>query len=438
MPGGGLSVRHKPDDNAYPRLVPDIILGLWARQGVMSVRATCYCVSLFLVISSLATAQAHPHAVSAPTATNWVDYRFDPSHTGFNAFEEVLGPDNVAGLVPSREYLLPAATALTSSAPPVLVDGVIYVAANESLMAIDAATGAVLWRFKAGVSGYGTTSPTVANGIVYVAAYNPGTLYAVNAKTGAQLWTYSYVAGGGAPTVAGGLVYFSNGSEMLALNADTGAVVWQWQQQGYVQIQTSAAVADGAVYFAMREDDPYHGIVALDAATGQLLWNYAAPYLFVDENTVSVNDGLVFFMSILTAYALDAHTGDVAWTSNLGDSANLPLAAANGVVYITGFYTVYALDDRTGDVLWTYTPGGNPAYASTIVANGVLYVSTQSNVYALNASTGDLLWSNADTVDPFGTSPLVVNGVLYVATESRGKIYSYQLPHGPSMPGLRP
>ncbi len=341
-------------------------------------RKVCSCGSVILIIGSLATAQVQtrPAGSSTTSLTNWVDYRFDQAHTGFNTLEQVLGPDNVGSLVPSRKYSF-AATAAAYTAPPVLVNGVLYVGENEYLYAINTATGVVLWKFKAAVPGYGITSPTIVNGIVYVAAYNPGILYALNAQTGAPLWTYSYgAAEGGAPAVAGGLVYFSSGQTMLAFNATTGTVAWQWQVADYQQIQTSAAVADGAVYFAITEDDLNKGVIALDAASGKLLWNYENTFLFVDENTVAVNDGLVFFMSMLKMYALDAHTGVVVWSLDLPDSASLPLAAANGVVYVAGFYTVYALDEHTGDILWTYRPGGDPAYAAIIVANGVLYVAT--------------------------------------------------------------
>jgi outer membrane protein assembly factor BamB len=51
------------------------------------------------------------------------------------------------------------------------------------------------------------SSPAVANGVVYVGSYDKN-VYALNAKTGAKLW--SYTTGGGvytSPSVANGLVY---------------------------------------------------------------------------------------------------------------------------------------------------------------------------------------------------------------------------------------
>jgi outer membrane protein assembly factor BamB len=71
------------------------------------------------------------------------------------------------------------------------------------------------------------SSPAVADGVVYVGSSGQN-VYAINAGTGAWLWT---TATGGAidssPTVANGVVYIGSGDhDLYALNAATGAVVW--------------------------------------------------------------------------------------------------------------------------------------------------------------------------------------------------------------------
>jgi outer membrane protein assembly factor BamB len=62
------------------------------------------------------------------------------------------------------------------------------------------------------------SSPAVANGVVYVGS-DGGTLYAFNAKTGAQLASVAGVAGQSSPTVVNGVVYSENdlGGEIFAL-----------------------------------------------------------------------------------------------------------------------------------------------------------------------------------------------------------------------------
>jgi uncharacterized repeat protein (TIGR01451 family) len=100
------------------------------------------------------------------------------------------------------------------------------------------------------------SSPAVANGVVYVgstaiidhSAY--GELYALNATTGAELWTYTTPAGSGlgSPAVANGVVYIASSPDtMYALNASTGAKLWSFATEGETGT-SSPAVVDGVVY----------------------------------------------------------------------------------------------------------------------------------------------------------------------------------------------
>jgi outer membrane protein assembly factor BamB len=124
------------------------------------------------------------------------------------------------------------------------------------------------------LTGGGFSSPTVANGVVYVGSdYPDNKVYALNAQTGAPLW--SYAAGGtgsldSSPAVANGMVYVgSDDGIVYALNSSTGALVWSYTTGGYVS--SSPAVANGVVYFGAYPDSVY----ALNASTGALLWSYA-------------------------------------------------------------------------------------------------------------------------------------------------------------------
>jgi outer membrane protein assembly factor BamB len=63
-----------------------------------------------------------------------------------------------------------------------------------------------------------TSSPSVANDVVYVGS-DDGTLYAFDAKTGAELAAVAGVAGQSSPTVANGVVYTetTESGELFAL-----------------------------------------------------------------------------------------------------------------------------------------------------------------------------------------------------------------------------
>ena len=124
----------------------------------------------------------------------------------------------------------------------------------RQLYALNASTGALLWS-----ASNDAQSSAMANGVVYVGG---GGLYALNASTGALLW--SYPVGRivlSAPTVANRVVYFGNVDKnccvdvfngLYALNASTGALLWSYRAPGSIIygppgfVYSSAAVANGS------------------------------------------------------------------------------------------------------------------------------------------------------------------------------------------------
>jgi outer membrane protein assembly factor BamB len=83
---------------------------------------------------------------------------------------------------------------------------VVYVGSNDqNVYALNAATGAELWSY---TTGYDVvSSPAVANGVVYVGSVDDN-LYALNASSGDLQW--SYTTGNSvysSPAVANGVVY---------------------------------------------------------------------------------------------------------------------------------------------------------------------------------------------------------------------------------------
>ena len=289
-----------------------------------------------IVIKALGSARPGKHwvtGVARPTGTsaqapflvgtNWSEAGFLPSHGSFNPYENVLSEETVGG-------------------------------------------AGLRWSYTTGF--LVTSSPAVANGVVYVGSFD-GNVYALNASTGALLWSYATGnAVDSSPAVANGVVYIgSSDNNVYALNASTGVLLWSHTTGGAVE--SSPAVANGVVYVGSYDGNVY----ALNASTGAKLWSYT--------------------------------TGGSVFSSP---------AVANGVVYVgSDDGTVYALNAFTGAPLWGYHTG-NGVYSSPAVANGVVYIS-DNNVYALNASTGALLWSY--TAGFFvDSSPAVANGVVYVGS----------------------
>ncbi len=125
------------------------------------------------------------------------------------------------------------------------------------------------------------TDAAVANGVVYCgAAY---AFYALDARTGIKLWGRPIAIGSG-PAVANGLVYFgTDGGTVYALDDRTGAEVWTYKAGSTVDL--APAVANGVVYFGSYDGNLY----ALNASTGAKLWSYPTG----DSDPIVVN-GMVY------------------------------------------------------------------------------------------------------------------------------------------------
>ncbi len=308
---------------------------------------------------------------------------------------------------------------------PAVVDGVVYICGIYDTLAINAFTGTLLWYSP---EGGGMSSPAVADNVVYVGSsdYN---ISALDASTGALLWKFrtEYVVYS-SPAVYNGVVYAGSWDHNLyALDAVTGTLLWKYQTGDMVR--SSPAVANGIVYFGSQDNNLY----ALDANTGALLWNWTTSGYVFDSSPVVVN-GVVYIQSDDgngNLYALDAMTGAHLWDYPVRGYGNSLPAVAEGVVYIgSDDGNLYALDAETGDLLWEYATG-EPVRSSPSVANGVVYVGSDTGiVYALDAGTGDLIWEYE--TDEGGFSSLVItNRVLYAQGYS-GYLYALAtLPDNP-------
>ncbi len=338
---------------------------------------------------------------------DWPQFHFDAQRTGFNPHESVLSPDTVGNLTLNWQNT-------TASASPVVANGVLYVGTYgdnaSALVALNASTGALLWTFPI-YDEIRNSAPAVANGIVYVGTNQyAGYLYALNASTGALLWRHAIRGGiGSSPAVANGIVYVGR-NVLSALNATTGALLWEFSGPDF----SSPAVANGIVYVGSDN------LWALNATTGALVWE--SP--FGGGSSPAVVNGVVYLGAYTgTFYALNASTGVLLWSNVIGANGDSTPVVANGVVYVnTG--SIDALDAGTGAILWTSAVGGG----APVVANGVVYLgSGDLNTYALNASTGAVLWKYR-MESYIETSPAVVNGMLYIVDED-GNLDAFGLPN---------
>jgi len=162
--------------------------------------------------------------------------------------------------------------------------GVVYIGDfNGIVWALNASTGAELWSFATGGNNM-FSSPAVANGVVYVAADNLN-LYALNASTGAKLWSDNIgTEGGPSPAVANGVVYVSSADRNLyALNASTGAKLWNHA----IGLNSSSPTVVNGVVYVRGEGPTVNGVDVYAYGLG----SGADLFLRIQPTTTTVHQG---------------------------------------------------------------------------------------------------------------------------------------------------
>ena len=316
---------------------------------------------------------------NAPTAANGVVYAgADDNH--------VYALDSSTGGV-----LWSYATRDIVRSTPTVNGGFLFVGSNDRhVYALNAGTGKFLWRYDTG--DFVQYSPTVDDGKVYLGAKSQigHTIHALAWESGRPEWiseTPFTVSPGLTPTVVGNKVYGSGDlGQFYALDASTGALVWTFGTG--IGGKAPPTVIDGVVYVT-----GVNAAYALDESTGALIWSYDTDRLPATEFAAVIENGVYYFTPDNNVYALDIATGEPIWTYTFtGPDSMVAIApiVSDGVVYVgleSGSF--HAIEG--GNVIWSIREDG-VQLDSPMVANGVLYAhSGDGYLLALNPATGEEL-----------------------------------------------
>ncbi|NMO53379.1 PQQ-binding-like beta-propeller repeat protein [Actinoplanes sp. TBRC 11911] len=418
--------------------------------------------------------------------------------------------------------------AVSRVSPLILSSTVISADLSGAVFAVDKATGAKRWSTQVDnhPNAVITASPVEHDGVLYVgvssqeenAAADPsypcctfrGSLVALNAATGAVLWkTYTIPDNGGKTDAYSGNAIWGSPTVDVA----DGLVIVGTGDNYTVPESVEDCIRDGGTD-CTSDDDYFDAVVAFRMDTGAIAWSsktfahdtWTAACLNVPSgvdwcpdpkgpdfdfgsggNLLTVTIGgktrrLVGFGQKSGIYwAFDAATGEPLWHTLVGpgeflggmlwgtatdghyiyvttnDSGGQPYQLTqNGVPsgprITSGSFA--ALDPATGTIVWQKADphgGTTKDLAPPSVANGVLYVGSMSNavsdatMYALDARTGATLWSYASGGSVVG-GPAIAGGMVFwgsgygrlspVGFSGNNRVYAFALPPTNTQPQL--
>lgn len=291
---------------------------------------------------------------------------------------------------------------------PLIADGRVFVTVKHAtaqgsiLFALDATDGSVLWSFALG--GFSRLAGTCyENGRVF-AVNGDGLLRAFDGATGTVVWSvllpgqFSFSS---PPTVLDGVIYTGgagSGGTVYAVNANTGAVIWTSSVAN--GSNSSPAVTGEGVYVSYSCPNVYK----LNPATGAKIWHYAPGCSGGGGKTPALYNGRLYVRDSAGTIH-DSMTGVV-----IGNfvAKNTPAFSGtrgfflNGPNFFGSFGILQARDVDTNTVLWSFAGDGR-LQSAVLVVNDYVYVGSESGtLYAVNAATGQQVWSTtAGTSIPY-------------------------------------
>jgi outer membrane protein assembly factor BamB len=278
------------------------------------------------------------------------------------------------------------------------------------------ADGSMVWRqaVSSTVFANDMPAPVPVGDRVYVATHD-GRLLILNAATGTveRETRVSDLAITSTPTVANGTVYLS-ATQVLALDATTLAVKWK---AGPTGTTAESPVLAGDVVLAGSNGGVFRAFAASDGAQR---WRHETEGQVHTASSV-VHDGAVFFgCGDGYCYAVNVPDGTRRWRTRLGEYVRSSPTAAGSLVFIGSRDTnVYALTTGEGKVGWR-APVGGDVWGQIAVADGVVYAgSNAGRAVALDATNGSQIWNLTSSGVVIG-SPAPAGAVAYVGDQGVG------------------
>jgi len=291
---------------------------------------------------------------------DWLSHNYDLRNSRFSPLDQI-NTSNASGLTQQWSIETGGADALPQ-VTPLVVDGVMYYNAGSKLFAVNAATGASLWTYQVNPPFPGTgRGPSYGDGRIYAygGTYGGNVLYAIDAKTGQPVQSFGSK---GRMLIADEIVRFKYREKEAA---------------GY-KIQGPPTYLNGMLYVGLSLSErhiPGGLIAAIDGKTGAVKWVFSTiPQKPTDDGWEIAKDtwigGQRVGGGIWTQPAIDTELG-LIYINAGNPSPDYEGTARRGMNLFTNSIIALRLD--TGKLAWYYQTIHHDLWDWDLVAGPVLF-----------------------------------------------------------------
>ena len=275
----------------------------------------------------------------------------------------------------------------------------------------------------------------------------PGTLFCLDQKTGATLWSAEIGSKGVwqrfSPVLAAGKVAYSTvspkGTFIQAWDAQTGKSAWQ------VELSVTKGVGAGAEGCALGEVMYFNAgaeawgwkpegagkrgeAVAIDAKTGDVLWKTNEN--FGDTYPVLAGERLLLNEHAAGLFCLTAKDGKLAWKTGQNGCSRLSIGpdyfVTRGYGGHAGRYRLedgkeYPLTGKGGNLGGEYHACGAVALTPNLSVN-----VTVAGLHVRDAKSGALLWRSPGFAPRGCVNPALANGRVFWPSAASGMLFCWE------------
>lgn len=336
-----------------------------------------------------------------------------------------------------------------------IADGKLYTQGQKDgqqyLIAIDTATGKTLWEIPHGDT-YGNNrgngprgTPTIDGDRLYVLGAD-GNLLCASVETGRKVWEQNLLSKFGGSNIKWGLSESplvdgdklivnpgGPGASVVALNKNTGAVLWKSEsdEAGY----SSAVIAEvgGIKMYVLLTGE---AAIGLRADNGKLLWRYAkvsnptaniaTPIVKGDLVFVSTDYGTGCALLRLKAVNGGVEAEEIYFNRDMRNHYSSSVLV-DGYLYGYSSRILTCMKLETGEVMWVDRSVGK---GQVLFADGRLYLLSEDGVVGMAEATPDgykeiSRFEISRGNYPTWTLPVIVDGVMYLRDQDL--LYAYDV-----------